>query len=374
MSAWQRARASESPAAAAVATFTGCAAADLTLPCYFAALPLPVALSIFALLPADARARASAVCSSWCWQLTAGPSSWQLWMELDLSETSGVMCALSDAVLEGAAALARGRLRTLKLRNFDVLYEDHLVSDEALLRVVSANTRLEELTFVRGDDEFTRVEQVQALLNVAPALQRLSTNVQTKSIAVARALLRREPPYAAVDLRYLFLGDYVEELPHWLTSDDVIAFAADVAACESLQEMNLSNAILEAPAALEALVDAVLTRGLRSLHLRYCRFTPATALPQLARLLTDGRTELTDLFVSNSETLFRTPENQPYALTNVGTLGDALAQASKLTGLELTNVGLTQRECMLTELLLRRAVAARPASSPSGPYVHVLSI
>ena len=37
-------------------------------------LPLPVVLSIFALLPADARARAAAVCLAWRHALTVGPS------------------------------------------------------------------------------------------------------------------------------------------------------------------------------------------------------------------------------------------------------------------------------------------------------------
>jgi hypothetical protein len=73
----------------------------------FAALPHAVVLHIFTLAPADARARCAAVCRAWCAELVTLPGAAHLWRRLDLSPSSGLTCAISDAALRGAAALAR---------------------------------------------------------------------------------------------------------------------------------------------------------------------------------------------------------------------------------------------------------------------------
>ena len=365
-SAPQRVRLSAS-LADATAALSGCAAADTALPC-FSSLPLPVVLHIFSLLPADARARAAAVCSSWYWQLTARPTAWELWTELDLSETSGVTCTRGNAALEGAAARARGRLRTLKLRDYDAVFQPHGFTFEAALRVVAANARLEELAYVcvndDGADVFTSVEELQELLAAAPALQRLTADVDTSDTAVARALLRREPPYAALRLHDLCVGDDTAASP-LRSAAGVIALAEDVAACKSLRVLNLWHANLEAPAALAALVDAALTRELFGISLTRCTFASAVALPQLARLLADDCNELTRLVITDSPTLF---ENVQEA--HLLELFDALKQ-SFLEWLQLKNVGLPAGAHVYMTVLLRGALASRPEGSCDDAVVAV---
>ena len=360
-SATKRARLSDSSpvAATAAAVLFGCTAEDVTSPCGFAALPLPVVLRIFALLPPDERARAASVCQAWRYVLTAGPSSWRLWTELDLSERSGVTCVRGDAALEGAAALARGHLRALKLREFTKNFTSHAFSDAALLRVLAANAGLEELAYVRVGNAWTTIEQLQALLAAAPTLQRLTADVLTMSAATASALLRRQPPFAAVRPVQLRICDSSDASP-LRTADGVIALAADVAACESLRGFGLSNSNLEAPAALQALVDAVLTCHNRRLFLTTCTFAPAVALPQLARLLVDGRCRLRNVCIQNSPTLLADAQD-----ADIGALCDALAHSCKLRTLELENVGLPAGAQRFMALLLHRALASRPAGSPA---------
>jgi hypothetical protein len=72
-------------------------------------LPHAVVLHIFSLLPADARARAACVCRGWGYVL----SELSLWTRLDLLPSSGVRVRVTDAVLAGAAAKARGQLAAL---------------------------------------------------------------------------------------------------------------------------------------------------------------------------------------------------------------------------------------------------------------------
>ena len=98
----------------------------------FAALPHAVVLHVFSCLPADERARAAVICRAWR-AAVAEPS---LWTRLDLSPASGVRMPVTDAVLRGAAALARGGLKVLILNEC----EAPLVTQEARLEVVAANS------------------------------------------------------------------------------------------------------------------------------------------------------------------------------------------------------------------------------------------
>jgi hypothetical protein len=92
-------------------------------------LPLSLVVHIFSLLPADERARCALVCRGW--RVTLDELS--LWTRLDLSPSSGVGVRVTDAVLAGAAAKARGQLAALDVRGCDD------VSYDALLGVVTAN-------------------------------------------------------------------------------------------------------------------------------------------------------------------------------------------------------------------------------------------
>ena len=69
------------------------------------ALPRPLALAIFALLPVDTRLRCSEVSRAWR-ALLADTS---LWTRLDLCSTSGVR--FSEALFRAAVAKAGGQLR-----------------------------------------------------------------------------------------------------------------------------------------------------------------------------------------------------------------------------------------------------------------------
>ena len=143
----------------------------------FASLPHAVALQIFALLPVDARARAahfftmlteassliSIICRAWR-AAVAEPS---LWTRLDLSTASGVKHPVTNAVLRGAAALARGRLEVLVLDDSDA-------TQDARLEVVAANAgTLRELSccYYDDDDSVLRAGFVEPLMLAAPQLR-----------------------------------------------------------------------------------------------------------------------------------------------------------------------------------------------------------
>ena len=351
-------------AAAAVATApvhgcASCSIADEDAPCCFDKLPPHVARRIFALLPADARARAASVCSAWHQTLTAEPTAWQLWTELDLSHTSGVTSGLSDEMLESAAALARGRLRTLKLDDWDgcsVCRRLHAQAFTlpAVLRVLAANSHLEALSCAASEP--LALAELQALLAAAPALQILNTYGVRTAGATAQALLRHEPPYAAVHVQMLVVNDPTAASPV-RTAAGVLAFAADVAACgsESLQHLTLVFANLEAPAAIEALFSAALTHQLLRLHLFFCTFAPGVGLQQLARLLTDGRTAMLEIIIGDSPTLFEDVQEADVAL-----LCDALLRNTTLHQLIMRNVGMTLENMVA----LAAAVEARPPELP----------
>jgi hypothetical protein len=75
----------------------------------FRALPLPLALRIFALLPSDARLLAAAVCYSWRAMLAER----SLWTRLDLADGGGV-ASPNNELLRAAAARAGGQLEFLR--------------------------------------------------------------------------------------------------------------------------------------------------------------------------------------------------------------------------------------------------------------------
>ena len=308
--------------------------------CGFAELPEPVALRIFATLPADDRARCGRVCRAWREQLITGPDAARLWTaRLDLSLSSGITCARGDATLEGAAALARGGLEALKLTDDFDADERYTFTHAALLRVVAANQRLRDLV-VRCCSGFKcmSLEQLQALLHAAgPDLQRLDVGVATENETGARALLRREPPYGAV--RVVQLVTNARAYSSLRTAAGVCAFAAAVAACASLRRLLLYEVHLETQAAIEALVDAVRSRRLVALTLWRCSFT-AGVLPQLARLLADDGAALADLRVLQSNSLFATASE-----------ADVAAFCAAL-----------RRNVTLRTLMLRRSAVLQPAA------------
>ncbi len=87
------------------------AEAEAPLTTVLSALPLPLVLHIFSLLPVDTRLRCAEVCRGWRSVLLER----SLWTRLDLSEAPGVRGAALAALLRCAAARAGGSLHTLFL-------------------------------------------------------------------------------------------------------------------------------------------------------------------------------------------------------------------------------------------------------------------
>jgi hypothetical protein len=284
-------------------------------------LPRALALYLFSLLPVDARACAACVCRGWR-HVTSEPS---LWMRLDLSRSSGVAVRVTDAVLAGAAAKARGQLAAL-----DVL-DCARVSFEALLAVVQANGgALRELRVgasIAGARVSLNTDRVERLRQAAPLLTAFHADVRVGvaagvSVADARRMLRNEPPFQPLRLHALSV-----RFPDDADEASVLTLAADLAAHASLQRVELHRAPLHTLAALDAVVYAALARQLKSLQFLVCRLSPASA-PALARLL--GGATLTELQISQPEQLLDA--------MSMALLGAALRANSTLTSLFLCHL------------------------------------
>jgi hypothetical protein len=231
---------------------------------------------IFGRLPADQRARAACVSCAWRDAL-ADPA---LWRRLDLTARCGVACRVGDAALRAAAARARGSLEALDVSG-------HTLTWHVLCAVAAANAAsLRELRVSRFDVSVPngvraadQTPDVRALLSVAPGLQLLQTDVLCRS-AVARSMLRGEPPWEPLRLRRLALASEPDE------ETDFPALAAELIAHPSLTELLLHHhfAPALAQAELDALAGAALALRLTALELDGCRMAPDAA-PALARML-----------------------------------------------------------------------------------------
>ena len=211
-----------------------------------------------------------------------------LWARLDLSPASGVASArVTDVVLSGAAAKARGGLTSL------CVCRCRLLTHDALLKFVTDNAgALTELRACRNWWRLT-AENVEALLGVAPLLRVCHADVQTTSVE-ARRLLRNEPPFGRLRLHELCVT------APWPGGEaDVVAVAADVkASASSLSELYLVNAPLNGGLrALDAVVDAALACRLTSVHIGTSPLS-AASVPALVRLLSGSA--LNSLFLEDT--------------------------------------------------------------------------
>jgi hypothetical protein len=240
------------------------------------ALPHSVMSKVLMLLPADARARTACVCRGLCATL----ADVSLWARLDLSLSSGVRVRITNAVLAGAAAKARGQLTALDVSGCNA------VTLDALLAAVRANGgALRELRCGVSCEQLPdTLERFEQLMLAAPHdLFVCYADVSSYlSLADARRMLRNEPPFQPLRLGMLHLwcDAFAGDAP-------VLALAPDLAAHASLTSMSLESAPLQAPAALDAVVDVALSRQLVTLALAYCRLSPDSA-PALVRLLGSG--------------------------------------------------------------------------------------
>jgi hypothetical protein len=298
-----------------------------------APLPNALVLHILSLLPVDCRLLCAGVCRSW----RAALEERSLWLRLDLS-ASGVSPKreATDALLHAAAARAGGELMALDLRSCT------RVTLDALLAAVTANGALRELrtcSIFRRDDEDSPLDTdaLEALLRAAPRLAVCEADVECHELMLAHRLLRNEPPFAPLHVRSL-------EFHHAEGERDeaaVVALASDTAAHAHLRLLELLHTPLNTAAALDAVVDAVLTRRLTRLRLQGCNLSPDSA-PALVRLVGGGALEELGIYCGYVVLL-----DVPAALA----LGNALRSSTTLTALSLVSAEMWLNPAAGTALL-----------------------
>ena len=296
----------------------------------FDALPEEALRIIMFALPVDARARAACVCRSWR-AFLADPTLWQV---LDLTPAGGVAARrVTENLVRGAVARAVGQLREVSLsylRELDVHQLLAIASDGGELRQV--NIDLLRLG----------VDEVAAVFAAAPRLQALNTNVAGRYTELL-PLLRNDPPFGPLQISSMLvlLGDAADA--------DVLAFAAAVAAHESLKSLVISET--GSARVTNAMMDAAAERQVSELTIDFDSPTDAGSVSALARLFQRG--SLTELQVFGAH-FPRAPE------ASVLELCAALRACRKLTHLELRldpPNGTSRR--IITELL--DATASLPA-------------
>ncbi len=303
----------------------GASAVDTPV-CYFAQLPQAFLLLILALLPVDTRLRCAEVCRDW----RAALAERSLWLRLALSPESGVRF-VTDKLLGAAAARAGGGLLSLSVSSCSY------ISPEALVAVAMANAAtLQEARLCLGEHWELRCVQLEALLRGTPLLRTLHADVRCTA-ADARRLLRNEPPFEALRMRRFLV---VAALAAG-GEGAALALAADLPTHASLEELRIVGAPLDAPAALDAVVQAALAcLLLRRLDLVLCSLSRASA-PALARLLGGGA--LTALHIHGDAQLL----DEPAAVL----LGNALRANTTLTSLVVRATRLWQEPAAGVALL-----------------------
>jgi hypothetical protein len=223
----------------------------------FYVLPVPLALRIFALLPAHERLLSAAVCRSWRVLLADHAS----WTRLDLSPASGVANP-SNALLRAAAARAGGQLEVLRLSS---------PANYADLPAVLAENAGTMRELVVCDDSSPSLESVTAWLRAAPGLHLLETGVDCQG-AYTLPVLRKEPPFGPLRLKRAILEIDDTDLS-WHALADCLAVHSSLA-CVSLLGM-WPEAQAESDAVVDALVSLPLLRAV------YILEPPASALARL---------------------------------------------------------------------------------------------
>ena len=219
-------------------------------------LPLSVVLYIFSLLPVDCRLRCLEVCRGWRSVL----SERSLWTRLELTAESGVRVRVlqnADSLLRCAAARAGGGLQSLQV-------EKAHVTHAALLHVAAANAGALCELHAHSDlvHKGCAPAEVEALLGAAPLLRTFATDLfcYDHDVQAACRALRNEAPFGPLRVQRLHACLYSILSPE--DEADVIALAAGVTVHASLEELILVTASLNTAAALDAVVDAALVRGI----------------------------------------------------------------------------------------------------------------
>jgi hypothetical protein len=297
----------------------------------FTALPHALALEVFGRLTVEERLLCIEVCRGW----RATLADHSAWLQLDLTRADGSEC--SEALLRAATTRAGGQLQALRLSCGDALHG-------ALCAVAAGNAAtLQELRIsaAAAPPQRRSVRDLEALLRAAPQLRVLEADVYCSN-AEAQRVLRNEPPFGPLRMRQLSVSAYAA------AADVVIALAADLALHASLASVWLQFVSLDAPGALDAVVDAALARRLSSVHLIICHLLPASA-PALTRLLASDT--LTELYL-NGYTMQLLDEPAATLLAN------ALRANTSLTALTLHSIQLWRDAAAAAELM--GALTAHP--------------
>jgi hypothetical protein len=198
-------------------------------------------------LTVEQRLRCIEVCRGW----RATLRDHAAWLQLDLTRADGTAC--SKALLLAATSRAGGQLRSLRLACGHALHD-------ALCAVAAGNAAtLQELRISAPGADYLqrcRVQDLEVLLRAAPQLRTLEADVFCGDAAEAHRVLRNDPPFGPLRVRQLFLNARAA------TADTVLALAADLASHASLAGAWLCDVPLDAPAALDAVVDAALACSL----------------------------------------------------------------------------------------------------------------
>jgi hypothetical protein len=331
-------------------------------------LPAAELRGVLAKLPARCRARASCVCRAWRKALDEA----SVWAHLDLSPAGGVARDLVTAeLLRGAAARARGALASLDVAGCDALPQ------EALQAVLAANAG--SLRTLRLG--LTDAKALAALARAAPGLTALHAGVRCAG-AEARKILRRAPPYGAVQLVAL-----CAEIRPFI-DPDAQHTVADVAAHGGVASLTLAGADLRGAAACDTVADTAAAARLRELHLDECGCEGAVAVPALARLLRAPGGALASLRLRLGAP-DAPPRSQPLLDAPLAALlADAIRSTEcGLQRLELDGVGLWREPAvgaaLLTPLaghprlrallLTRNAVAAEHAAAVGATLAALLA-
>jgi hypothetical protein len=184
-------------------------------PASMSSLPAALRLKIYTSLPVDERARAAVVRRSWREDL----DDERAWQRLDVSATSGVRVAVTDALLRAAAARVRGSLTFLDVSGCASL---SLAAVQHVFTTNAGALREAHMYGARfsGSRGLSRA-QVASLLHTgchapqqshasaAPRLQQLEADVDSSAVD-ALALLRREAQFAPLRVSYLTVDERLD--------------------------------------------------------------------------------------------------------------------------------------------------------------------
>ena len=243
---------------------------------FFHSLPRPLVTAILLQLPVNTRLRCSEVSRAWRALLADAV----LWRRLNFFNVA--LANFSEALFVAAVAKAGGQLRELDVSGQFTTWEGQRLTHSALMGAVAANSQtLQRLRLCSGIDDAVPYNAVVELCTAALNLQKLEIKVTCRSTE-ARALLRREPPFGALEICDLRV-DFTDEYDGTFSS-----FAADLqlhGTC--LNALDFYSAPMPGRVAWDALADATISVCLINLDVSDILLGP-WCVPGLARLLQEG--------------------------------------------------------------------------------------